>query len=139
MRPKVRIVRDPILVDEVIGSVESRSAGCIVSFTGTVRNKSDLGRVTEMHLEVAEDLAMKDLQRIAEDAMSAQELIGVAVTHRVGDLKVGEVIVVIAVSAAHRKDAFGACEYMIDELKKTTPIWKKERSGRSGQWVKGES
>jgi len=139
MRPKVKIVRDPILIDGVIGSVESPSAGCIVSFIGTVRNKSGLGMVTEMHLEAAEDLARKDIRRIAERAMSTHELIGVAVTHRVGDLKVGEVIVVVAVSAAHRKDAFDACEYMIDELKKTTPIWKKELSGRRGQWVKGES
>lgn len=139
MRPKVKIVRDPIIIDEVIGSVESPSAGCIVSFTGTVRNRSDLGRVTGMHLEAADDLARKDLQRIAEEAMSTHELIGVAATHRIGGLKVGEVIVVIAVSAAHRKDAFDACEYIIDELKKTTPIWKKELSGRRGQWVKGES
>lgn len=90
-----------------------------------------------MEIECAKALAKKDLERISAIAKRKFAVLKVAVSHRTGVMKVGDAIVAIAVSAKHRKEAFAACNYIITELKKTTPIWKKE-SGPSGQrWVAG--
>lgn len=133
----VRITRARIAVDSVIRSVASKSSGCTVSFIGTVRDASKGRRVSRMELEAAKDLAERDLERISGRARKEFDVEHIAVVHRVGNLRVGDVIVVIAVSACHRGDAFKACKYIIDELKKTTPIWKKEFGGGSGSWVEG--
>lgn len=107
-------------------------------FIGTVRDKSDGRRVSKMELEAADDMARDDLARICKEASKKDDVSKMAVVHRVGMLDVGDVIIVIAVSAPHRKEAFSACRHVIDELKKTTPIWKKELDGKSSRWVDGE-
>lgn len=135
MARTARITQARIQIDRVIESVASRSAGGTVCFIGTVRNSSKGKRVSKMELEAAKDLAEKDLERICKRASTTCRVERIAVVHRVGKLRVGEVIVVIAVSAAHRGDAFKACKYIIDELKKTTPIWKKEFGEGSASWV----
>lgn len=135
----VSITQKAIPVKKVLDSVKDRSAGGVVTFVGTVRNQSDGMRVTQMLLEAAEDLASKDLTRICKEAKAKHNVLRIAVTHRVGKLSVGDVIVAIAVSAPHRKDAFAACQHVIDELKKTTPIWKKESGPGKQKWVKGEA
>lgn len=134
----VRISRRPISVGKVIDSVRTKSAGGLVVFIGTVRDKSDGRRVSKMELEAADDMAREDLARICKEASKKDEVSKMAVVHRVGRLDVGDVIIVIAVSAPHRKEAFSACRHVIDELKKTTPIWKKELDGESSRWVDGE-
>lgn len=88
-----------------------------------------------MRLESAKDLAMKDLHKICKDAGVKYPVNNIAVEHRIGELMVGDVIVAIAVGSAHREDAFKACKYIIDELKKTTPIWKKEFGPTNERWV----
>ena len=137
MDVQVKVTSKQVSVERVLGWVSSRSAGGTVSFIGTVRNRSDGMKVTRIELEAAADLAEKDLKRIAKESAKRFELVKVAVHHRIGMLEVGDVIVVIAVSAPHRMDAFNACRFIIDELKKTTPIWKKEFSGSRTRWVKG--
>jgi molybdopterin synthase catalytic subunit len=134
----VRISRSPISVGKVIDSVRTKSAGGLVVFIGTVRDKSDGRRVSKMELEAADDMARDDLARICKEASKKDDVSKMAVVHRVGMLDVGDVIIVIAVSAPHRKEAFSACRHVIDELKKTTPIWKKELDGKSSRWVDGE-
>ncbi|HEX7392672.1 MAG TPA: molybdenum cofactor biosynthesis protein MoaE [Thermoplasmata archaeon] len=134
----VRISRRPISVGKVIDSVRTKSAGGLVVFIGTVRDKSDGRRVSKMELEAADDMARNDLARICKEASKKDDVSKMAVVHRVGMLDVGDVIIVIAVSAPHRKEAFSACRHVIDELKKTTPIWKKELDGKSSRWVDGE-
>ena len=137
MDVQVKVTSKQVSVERVLGWVSSGSAGGTVSFIGTVRNKSDGMKVTRMELEAATDLAEADLKRIAKESVKRFDLVKVAVHHRLGRLKVGDVIVVIAVSAPHRVDAFNACTFIIDELKKTTPIWKKEFSGSRHRWVEG--
>jgi molybdopterin synthase catalytic subunit len=139
MRASVKITKNPISVVKAVSSVASKSAGGTVTFVGTVRDSTGGVKITRMELESAMDLARKDLLRISELALSRFEIEKVSVTHRIGKLKVGDMIVVIAVSAAHRKDAFVACEFIIDELKKTTPIWKKEYSGHKHRWTEAEA
>ena len=137
MRTMVRVSDAPIELDAILATVRTPAAGGIVSFVGTVRNCSNGMKITGMELEAAVDLARADLRRIADEAGQRHKVSKVSIVHRIGKLKVGDVIVVIAVSAAHRGDAFKACKFIIDELKKTTPIWKKEFSGTRGHWVKG--
>lgn len=138
LRCLVRISKRPINPQSVLSSVRSPDAGAVASFVGTVRNVSEGSEVTGMELESATDLAVSDLNRIVNEGSARFGVSSISVVHRVGKLKVGDIIVMIAVSAPHRSEAFGACEFIIDELKKSTPIWKKEFSGTRGHWVKGE-
>ena len=91
--------------------------------------------MTRMTLEAAKGLAKADLARICDAASRKFEVNDIAVVHRVGSLRIGDIIVAIGVGAPHRKDAFKACSFIIDELKKTTPIWKKEISSKGEHWV----
>jgi molybdopterin synthase catalytic subunit len=135
MRASVKVTSQPIEVHEVLESVQSSGAGCAVLFVGTVRNRSEAGKVSGMEVEAAKDLVLKDLRRISAEAGSRYGLTKVTVVHRVGKLGIGDVIVAIAVSAPHRDEAFTACRYIIDELKRTTPIWKKESLNGGSRWV----
>jgi molybdopterin synthase catalytic subunit len=135
MRASVKVTSQPIEVHEVLGSVQSSGAGCAVLFVGTVRDRSEAGKVSGMEVEAAKDLVLKDLRRISAEAGLRYGLTKVTVVHRVGKLGVGDVIVAIAVSAPHRDEAFTACRYIIDELKRTTPIWKKESLKGGSRWV----
>ena len=123
-------------MEVLLNAVATDDAGGTAVFIGTVRNRSGRSKVTRMQIEAAEELARGDLERIAHQASKRFEVARVAIAHRTGLLKVGEIIVFIAVSAPHRADAFAACRYIIDELKKTTPIWKKERAGGKDRWVR---
>lgn len=135
MEVDVRITENELSLDEVLKRVSSAQAGGTVLFIGTVRDHSEGQEVDSLELESARDLALTDLDRIAKAALSDFGLCKIAVHHRVGRLKVGDRIVVIAVSAPHRDEAFRACRFVIDELKKTTPIWKKELGPGGGKWV----
>lgn len=119
-------------------AVTSPKAGAVVTFLGTVRNSSDGMLVRSIDVESARELALADLRRIGRRAIDKFEVTSISISHRVGRLHVGEIIVAIAVSAPHRRDAFSACKFVIDELKKTTPIWKKEFGTRKGRWIKQE-
>lgn len=134
----ITITNKPISVNATLRSISSKSAGGTVLFIGTVRNRSEGMSVTGMELESARDLAKSDLERISNLALRQFDVLKVAVSHRIGKLNVGDIIVAIAVSAPHRQDAFAACKYMIDELKKTTPIWKKELGPLRQRWVEGK-
>jgi len=133
----VKITKRPIKPEQVLADVRTADAGGTVSFMGTVRNQGELSSVTSMELEAASGLAKADLSRIVRVALREYDISKISVAHRVGKLRVGEIIVMIAVSAPHRTDAFKACKFVIDELKKSTPIWKKEYLGRKGRWVEG--
>lgn len=139
MDPVVDVTSHRISVDKVIKSVMDESAGGTVVFIGSVRNRSrGMQRVTRIELESAKDLARADLLRISKKARANFGISRIAIRHRVGRLAVGDVILVVAVSAPHRRAAFAACRYIIDELKKSTPIWKKEFGPRGSIWVQPE-
>ncbi len=138
MRPTIKITAAPISVDEVLRAVSSEAAGGAVCFVGTVRSSSDGFAVDSVEVESSEELAAADLERICASAAERYPLVGVSVAHRTGTVKVGEVIVAIAVSAVHRSEAFDGCRFIIDELKKTTPIWKKEIGPVDSRWSEAE-
>lgn len=110
----------------IIKSVEDNAAGAIDVFIGTVRNKTSDKSVSRLDYESYDAMATKEIQKIIDLAQSKWPIRKVAVHHRKGTLKIGAAAVVIAVSTPHRKESFEACQYIIDNLKKTVPIWKKE-------------
>jgi molybdopterin synthase catalytic subunit len=121
--------------------------GGIVSFIGTVRDfsevQNEVGQVVQVEVkqlkyECYRDMALKKMDEIREQALKYFEIEDMHIIHRTGELKPSDQIVLIAVSAAHRKEAFRACEYAIDELKKTVPIWKKEITYSGEYWVGSE-
>lgn len=99
--------------------------GAVVTFMGTVRGTEGGRRVEWMHIEADVEGAILSFKRIAEEAKERFGIDDLTVVHRVGQLKVGETIVLIAALSAHREEAFSACRYAIEQLKKISPIWKK--------------
>jgi molybdopterin synthase catalytic subunit len=129
-------IRDTGLsVDEVRAAVADPAAGGEVLFIGTVRdNDADRG-VTALSY-TAHPSAEAELRRVADAIAAKYDVIGIAAVHRVGDLAVGDLAVVVGVSCAHRAEAFHACHAMIDELKASVPIWKHQRfADGSAEWV----
>jgi molybdopterin synthase catalytic subunit len=122
-------------VDEVRNAVADPAAGAVVVFAGAVRDH-DQGRDVTALSYSAHPSAVAELERVAEKVAASYPVVAVAVVHRTGDLQVGDLAVVAAVSAAHRGDAFVACEALIDQLKATVPIWKHQFfAGGDSEWV----
>lgn len=117
------------------GAVTYDGAGGIVVFIGTVRNATKGKAVLYLEFEAYEKMALKEMQKIADNAVSRWGLHAMVIHHRTGLVPIGEEAVVIACSSAHRKEAFQACEYAIDTLKETVPIWKKEIFEDGEVWV----
>ena len=120
------IIAEPIDIAGVIKSVKADEAGAIDVFVGTTRNHSGGRAVTGLDYEAYVPMALKTLASVEQEARSRWNLIDVAVVHRIGKVEIGEASVVIAVSSAHRDEAFQACRYLIDRLKEVVPIWKRE-------------
>lgn len=133
-----RVTDGPIDAEEALSFVADPAAGGTCVFLGTVRDHSGDGGVTGLSYEAWEEQALRRLEVLAEEMFEHWPLRKVAFLHRIGDLAVGETSVVVACSAAHRAEAFEACRYGIEQLKRDVPIWKKEHlvSGESG-WVMG--
>ena len=131
-----RIVTEPIDVSSIEASARSPSYGGVVTFLGVVRDRADDGAaVVGLEYEAHEAMALAEFSAIEGEAHARFGDVRVAVAHRIGALKVGDVAVAVCVAAAHRAAAFDACEYVIDELKRRAPIWKKELyAAGAAQW-----
>jgi len=101
-------------------------AGAFATFEGWVRNRNEGKDVVALEYEAADVLCQKEAQRILEEARQKFDVLDVACVHRVGKLALGEIAVWVGTTAEHRQDAFAACQYVIDEIKRRLPIWKKE-------------
>jgi molybdopterin converting factor subunit 1 len=139
------IVDKPISIDEVAARLAAPDNGAITLFAGTVRgvtrdrSKRSTGVVTDyLEYEAYAEMAEPALESIASEAVARwPEIRAVSIVHRVGRLEVGEVSIVIAVAAAHRRDTFDACHYIIDRVKQIAPIWKREVGPDGASWVAG--
>ena len=109
--------------------------GALVSFLGYMRDFNQGGPVEKMTLEHYPGMTEKALEAIVAEARERWDLLGVRVVHRVGRLTPGDPIVLVAVTSAHRSEAFRACEFVIDYLKTRAPFWKKERTPEGERWV----
>jgi molybdopterin synthase catalytic subunit len=121
-------------IGALIAGAKKHGAGAIVVFDGIVRDDE----ITEMELEAYENIALQELEKIAWDATDQFRLLHVDIIHRIGRLSVGENILIIVVSAGHRPEAYAGSRYIIEEIKKGVPIWKKELTKKGGRWVPGE-
>ncbi len=125
----------PLDVQAVIDAVQTEQAGAINVFIGTVRNQTAQKSVVGLEYEAFEAMAIKKMEEIAEQAKAKFPVLKVAIAHRVGKLKLGEIAVVIAVATPHRAESFAACQFIIDTLKEVVPIWKKELFEDGEVWV----
>lgn len=131
----IKIDENTLDADACTQWVSSDEAGGVVVFVGTVRNQTKGKKVVKLIFEAYTPMAIAEMRKIAEEICTKWPVQKIAIHHRVGDLAVGEIPVVIAVACAHRKAAFEACQYAIDTLKETVPIWKKEYFEDSEVWV----
>jgi molybdopterin synthase catalytic subunit len=131
-----RVVDQPLSPDAIAAEVDDPGAGGVVIFSGVVRNETGGRPVKFLEYEAHAPMAEAKMREIGE-AVHAQwaEVKRVAILHRIGRLEIGESSVLIAVSAAHRQQAFEACKYAIDTLKRTVPVWKKEHFEDGEVWV----
>ena len=131
----IEITPHKIDTAKLVAEVSHPEAGGIDVFIGTTRNQTKGKPVKRLEFESFEPMAIKELQKIADFAQAEWPILKFAIAHRVGIVEIGEEAVVIAVSSPHREAAFKACRYIIDELKKTVPIWKKEVFEDGDVWV----
>lgn len=120
---------------EQIRCANHGEAGAVVSFTGLVRDLNDGDAVSEMTLEHYPGMTEKALEKIERDANARWKLTASLIIHRVGTLQPNDNIVLVIAASKHRKQAFRACEYMIDTLKTAAPFWKKETLPEGTRWV----
>lgn len=130
----IRVQAEDVDIGALITAAKKAGTGAVVVFDGIVRDDD----ITEMELEAYGDVAAAEMEKIAKEATVQFRLLHVDIIHRIGRLSVGENILIIVVSAGHRPEAYAGSRYIIEEIKKSVPIWKKELTRDGGRWVPGE-
>jgi molybdopterin synthase catalytic subunit/molybdopterin converting factor small subunit len=136
---EVRIVRERIDTEAVVGRLKRPADGAAVIFDGVVRDNTRGRRTFYLDYEAYEAMALKQMESLAVEARARFGVRGASIVHRLGRLEIGDTSVLIVVAAAHRAAAFEACRWIIDTLKKTVPIWKKEYFADGAVWADGEA
>ena len=134
----IEITEEDFSVEAVVARLRTGGMGAIVTFIGTVRNESRGRAVDRIEIQVYPEMARAQLEAIRAEALEKFGVENIAIVHRYGSLKVSENIMMIAVGAGHRGEAFDACRYVIDNIKARAPIWKKEITSEGDFWVEGE-
>ena len=133
---RVAVQPEPFSVDAELAPLEALGGGAVRAFAGLVPGADDVDALTLEHYPGMTEAA---LRRLAEEATVRWSLLGATIIHRVGPLRQGERIVLVATSAPHRRDALDACAYLIDRLKTDAPFWKRETRGGDGRWVEARA
>ena len=136
MTPTIRIQSASFDLAKEIQLLSGNGAGAVASFTGHVRGENG---IEALILEHYPGMTEREIGRAVTEAQQRWKLLGVTVIHRVGELKPGEAIVLVAVASLHRSNAFAACEFLMDIVKTTAPFWKQERRGGETRWVEAKS
>jgi molybdopterin converting factor subunit 1 len=131
----VTIGREPVDIEMLERAVADPSAGATVTFAGTTRNGNVGRRVLRLEYEAYEPMALSEMRKLAYEAGERFKIVRIAIQHRIGFVDIGETSVAIAVSAAHRAEAFDACRFAIDRLKEVVPVWKKEYFEGGEVWI----
>ncbi len=134
----VALTGEPIDAEKLVAAAKHGEDGAVVIFDGIVRNNTRGRRTLHLDYEAYEEMALKQMKGIAEQAREKFGVRQIAMVHRLGRLEIGETSVLLVVASAHRGAAFEACRWMIDTLKKTVPIWKKETFVDGVVWADGE-
>lgn len=131
----IKITSEKLDLTSCYNFVTNNSCGGIAAFVGTVRNNTKGKEVLQLDFSAYEPMALKEMQKIADLALEKFNIKKIAIHHAVGLLQIGDIPVIITAASKHRKDAFLACEFAIDTLKETVPIWKKEHLEDGSYWV----
>jgi molybdopterin converting factor subunit 1 len=134
----VKLIREPIDRDALVASLKQPGDGAVVVFDGIVRDNTRGRKTLYLDYEAYEEMALAEMQKLADDAAGRFAIDGVGVVHRLGRLEIGESSIVIVVASAHRAAAFDACRWLIETLKRTVPVWKKEHFADGAVWTDGE-
>jgi MoaE-MoaD fusion protein len=132
------IIRDPIDTQSVLKHIKRDEDGAAVVFEGVVRNQTRGRRTLYLDYEAYEEMALRQMESLREQALKRFQVRDVTLVHRLGRLEIGETSVLIVVASAHRSAAFDACRWLIDTLKRAVPIWKKEYFEDGAVWADGE-
>lgn len=135
---RATIVRDRIDPGPILANLKHGTDGAAVVFEGVVRNQTRGRKTLYLDYEAYEEMALRELESLAAQALRQFQIRDLAIVHRLGRLEIGETSVLIAVVSAHRAAAFDACRWLIDTLKRTVPIWKKEHFEDGAVWADGE-
>jgi len=130
----IAIQTEDVDIGNLIRAAKKHGTGAVVVFDGIVRDDD----ITEMELEAYEDVATRELEKIASDATEQFNLLHIDIIHRIGRLAVGENILIIIVAAGHRDEAYRGSRFIIEAIKAGVPIWKKELTKHGGRWVPGD-
>lgn len=132
----VQLQHEPIRPTELLEAVRREADGAVALFTGVVRNESEGRAVVALEYQAYAEMATREMAELRARALGEHAVSEIAIVHRLGRLAVGEISVAVAVSAAHRGPAFDACRAVMDTLKRTVPIWKKEIfADGAAEWV----
>jgi len=132
------IVRSPINTERALSALKRGDDGAALVFEGIVRNQTRGRRTLFLDYEAYEEMALREMESLAAQALEKFKIRDVALVHRLGRLQIGETSVLVGVASAHRAAAFEACRWLIDTLKRTVPIWKKEHFEDGAVWADGE-
>jgi molybdopterin synthase catalytic subunit len=135
---RVEIVKTVVATDAIVAEMKAGSDGAVCVFDGIVRDNTRGRRTLHLDYEAYEEMALEQMRGLAAEAVTRFGVRDVALVHRLGRLVVGETSVLVVVASAHRGAAFDACRWLIDTLKKTVPIWKKEQFVDGASWADGE-
>ncbi len=130
-----KLTTDILVAEEIEKVLRNESCGAEVIFCGSVRSSSKGENVVALEFETYEAMATKELHRIADEIEMKWKVHSIVLQHRLGRVAVGELAVIAAIAAPHRKEAFEACQFLMDQLKATVPIWKKEILTSGEVWV----
>lgn len=133
------LTNDPLDVGLIVRRSILPECGATVSLDGYVRQWTKGRETLYLVYEAYEPMALREMEKLVEQAHAKFEIASVGIVHRLGKLEIGETSVVISVGAPHRRPAFEACEWLIKELKRTVPIWKKEVYAGGEIWIEGET
>jgi molybdopterin synthase catalytic subunit/molybdopterin converting factor small subunit len=136
--PVVALIRERIDRDALVASLQQPADGAIVVFDGIVRDNTRGRKTLYLDYEAYEEMALAEMRKLAAEAQERFAVDRVGVVHRLGRLEIGESSIVIVVTSAHRGAAFDACRWLIDTLKRTVPVWKKEHFADGAVWTDGE-
>jgi molybdopterin converting factor subunit 1 len=136
--PHASIVREAIETASILQDIKRPDDGAVAVFEGIVRNHTRGRRTLYLDYEAYEQMALKQMEELAARALADFKIRDVAMVHRLGRLDIGETSVLIVVASAHRAAAFDACRWLIDTLKRTVPVWKKEHFDDGAVWADGE-
>lgn len=131
----IEITHEPLAPEAITALVRSATSGAVVTFLGTTRSTTGGRRVLHLEYEAYRPMADKKLAEIAEEIRGRWAVDGVAIAHRIGRLEISDISLVVAVAAPHRNEAFAACQHIVDRVKQTVPIWKKEFFEGGEVWV----